>query len=397
MRYQPFAAAAVALLLAGGGAATAASAETWDFGGDPDNNMATATNWDTNAVPAQGSPWTFGSAGSSAVQNNGVNYSSSLITFNRSFGLSGQPILANDITIVGSPITVNLSLPISLNVGTSFSWTIPAGSTMTQDDPTTIGAAPNYLYFGDAGTMSFLPGGAVNGNQVILDDAGVVNLLGGGDLDKFSLSTGNVHSGSVMSNLDITALSGTVSGGASTNVLGNQQLVQSVTLNNASIISPGSSVLGGDLGYFHSSGTVVGNPLATYRFGYNGLDSDHIVTQGVFDANGTRLEFDHGTLPAVGTEYEIVDAAGGPVAGSYFTAPDGVNQLTDDEVFFADPGYFRIEYRTTGIVLVYVGLTPPPAPPLPATGAVATPVIVATGLAVVAVGGLLLLLRRRVA
>ncbi len=35
-----------------------------------------------------------------------------------------------------------------------------------------------------------------------------------------------------MSNLDITALGGTVSGGPSTNILGNQQLVQSVTLNN---------------------------------------------------------------------------------------------------------------------------------------------------------------------
>ncbi len=141
-----------------------------------------------------------------------------------------------------------------------------------------------------------------------------------------------------------------------------------------------------------------GTRTRPYRFGYNGLDSDHVVTQGVFDADGMELEFDPGTLPPVGTEYTIVDAAGGPVPGSFFTAPGGTNELADDEVFFADPGYFRIEYRTTDIVLVYLGLTPPPVPePLPATGPASSAAIVATGVIVVAVGGMLLLLRRRFA
>ena len=378
MRYQPIAAAITTVALLGAGIASA-NAASWDDEGANDD-VTTVENWVGDVLPSfpPAEDFDFTIAGDSANQNGGDGYAMASITIGRDFAIRGQRILLNGNLTVTGPYAVGLSVPVDLNSGGSVGWDVFSGATLTMDDVLNI-EGNNYLVINTDGLVQFVPGGAINGDagsNVIQDGEGLVVLAGGGNVTRYDMLGGTLHSASVMPNMGVGLLGGFLSGGSVTNVLGNEQLVASVELDNASRLSPGPDVLGATLGIFHSSGPVTGNPNATYIVDYDATTSDLVVTQGVFSADGMQLGLVPGATPAVGTEFVIVDAAGGPEPGSFFSNDGDI--LTDDEVFFADPGYFRIEYRTTEIVLVYLGETAPTSPPAPTPGA--APGLPATGL-----------------
>ena len=400
MRYQPIAAAITTLALLGAGAVSATAA-SWDDEGANDD-VTTVENWVGNVLPSfpPAEAFDFSIAGDSANQNGGDGYAMDGITFGRDFTIRGQRILLNgDVTVTG-PYQVGISVPVDLNALGAVEWDVFLGATVTMDDVLNI-EGNNYLSINTHGLVHFAPGGAINGDagsNVIQDGDGLVVLAGGGNVTRYDMLDGTLHSASVMPNVAVGLLGGFLSGGSATNVLGNEQLVASVDLDNNSRLTPGPDVLGATLGIFHSSGPVTGNPNATYIVNYDGTSSDLVVTQGVFSADGMQLGLIPGATPPVGTEFVIVDAAGGPEPGSYFSN-DG-ETLTDDEVFFADPGYFRIEYRTTDIVLVYLGETAPtqapsPAPALPATGLEQNTALIAAALLALLAGAAIVTRRRR--
>ncbi|MEP6480226.1 MAG: LPXTG cell wall anchor domain-containing protein [Rhodoglobus sp.] len=390
MRYQPIAATALALVLVGAGAISA-SAVDWDGGGGAATGWSTNTNWSTDAAIPANSALNFATGGTTSAFDLGAGFLVGSLTFGapNPFSITAQTpgvgfALTGDLTTTALGQSYYLDVPVNVTPATS-TWNIGGTDQLNVTEPVTInpGSTVDFLVQTNA-LLSVATGSPVNGGTATKSGGGTLFFLGGGTLGGMTIANGVVFSGSVMSDMDVVGNGGYLSGGALSNTLCNQQQVGGVNLVSG-IISPGAgSVYGDDTGYMCLSGSFDGNANSLYEAEVDGTTSDTIASKGTFDANSTILHVITLTAPAVGTVLTIAKAT--DIGPSLFTDPINNDPIADNSVFVQDGQYYSIDYRTTDIVLTYLGTTPP-APP-------AGPALAATGTdsgAITALAGFLLL------
>ena len=349
--------------------------------------------WSSGEAPEAGDTLVFGASGSA------------LSTKNASIALTGIQFTASHEVANGGGV---------LGLGAGGLTTAPGTVVSVNSDISTTGAQTWSI---GAGSTATFPGVILtDGTALTLDVEGTMNIAGNVD----ALGTGSV----VKTGAGTIVRSGGAGGG-----IGNGGLsVQEGTffLNAASIDGTAFAVAGGALtgvGTANSinlasgmirpgavDGTGVGHLTATgastwsggtYSATLNGSASDLFeVYAQPLSVSGTALDLVVETVPAVGTDFVIVDADAG-ITGQFTSE----GAALADGVEFASNGYrYRISYpEAEAVVVTYLGPVPvpviPPAPvPTPqlaATGAVVDGMLGASAAMLLLTGAVLLIGRRR--
>ncbi len=381
------------LLVAATAAPAWAAPVSWDDGGAPDADFSNAANWAGDVVPSPGDTLTF-PVGDIVVNDLGTLPVSGLVLTDSEISVAGDgfEVGAEGITVTGA---ATITAPIATTQ--SQQWDV-VGSLQVAGVTDVTG----FLQATGTGQVNF--DAYVTGSGIIeANEDSLVTIAAGGDIQGVEAhGNGTLFVTSVLPTTLVNLDSGLLSGGTLGNI-GADQLLEGVAATSGTF-SPGDDPLGESLGWMRFTGNVVGYELATYRVGIEGLDSDRISTAAVFQTQDLALDVQTLEPGPVGTEYVIVESAGG-VHDSFFTDRATGTQLLDGAEFTAGTSRYRIDYSTVDITLTYLGEvaapaptpTPTPAPELAATGADdAAPALGGVSLLLMA-GLALLALRRRAA
>lgn len=400
MRYQPIAATALSLVLVGAGAVSA-SAVDWDGGGAGDLDWSNTANWNPDGVPAASSALVFSTGGVESNFDLGNGYLVSGITLNNASGFTvhhqnaGEGIaLTGDLnTLTASGAVYFLDVPINVTPATS-NWNVGGTDQLNITEPVTLNAGTTANF--TTQTNAFLGfNDALNGGNATKDGGGFLTLLGGGTIGGMTINNGVVHTSSVTPNMNVVNIGGYLTG-SSVNPLCANQLVGSVDLQGGYIGPGDADFFGGGIGRMCLSGGFLGNDNSTYLADVEGATADLIHSTGTFSPNGSYLELTTGTAPAKGTPLTIAEST--DILPGFFRDQNG-DPIADNAVFeTADGQFYRMDYRTTTIVLTYLGDTAPvdpPAPALAATGVDAGTVTLLAGFLVLAGAGAIFVATRR--
>jgi LPXTG-motif cell wall-anchored protein len=398
--------AAAALALAAPLAAYAADL-SWVVGGGT-KDWGDTTNWASHTTPANsGDSLTFATSGTDLTNNNYLDISVEKLTFDVSnpFQVVGNDIEidagtpSDGIDVIGGDITISPLIHTTgdqaVRVADGASLTFPSEFDVSSDILTFDVADDGVIAFGPASRLD----GTGGAGEVVKVGAGPLIIgggtgeIGGGGLQ---VQEGWLHASGDLTGTRVFIDGGNLSGGS----VGNPALgvIQRLGVGDGTV-SPGTTVGGSDIATLWIWDEFSANSTAVLDLQLDGTDSDVIHALNGVNVQGGTLQLTLTDAPAVGSTWDlVVQQNDGPFAASYRTSAG--DAITEGEPFVE--GGQRYQLTTVSgdggqaTQLTYLGIAPAPAAgtALPATGVdVSGPVAVAVLL--VALGGMVLLRRRR--
>jgi hypothetical protein len=382
----------------------AAASVTWVSPGD--TWWSTAASWSGGTPAAAGDDVTFAGGIRSTYDLGNVSFASLHFTNEHTVANGGGAIALTDgLTVdAGAPVRIE---PLVSTTG-SQSWQVASGATLTLPSQVNVDPASTLTLQVDGTvdvTTGNLDGGA--GACIVKTGAGVLRFASGGggvgacgaDPEGIRIEAGEaaIVPGAHLGGTSFRVAGGTVTGGT----LVAPGVVRQLNLGSG-LVSPGDSS-GAGIGALQLWGTsswTGGQYLVDWEPVTGDVDEVYGVNQAV-SVSGTVLEL---RLLGAATAGDTATVLRSDVAVTgAFRSPAGAT-LADGDEFASGGQRYRIGYSATAVTVTWLGAVPPPAgpvagpgPALAETGA-ASGLGIAAGIAALALtGGVLLLVRRRVA